>query len=165
MSLFEVPGSARPHQHRPRWSLTLTGPNLLPLPCRWSASLQGVLGNGAVVVKASAPAELDGGVANVPHHHTSWGTRWTCPKESTLGQSWAASKFEPISSRLAWAGAVPRGGSRGRSKHTWGQGRPPSLPRSALQPGVVRWEKCVQGWRGSQRPSHRDVYRFPSTGL
>lgn len=41
------------------------------------------------------------------------------------GQS---NKFEPTSFRLAWAGAVPRGSSRGRRKHTpgwegkeWGQ--------------------------------------------
>lgn len=70
--------------------------------------MQGVLGNGAVVVKATAPAELDSGVANVPHHHSSWGTRWTCTKRSEhCGSELGSVKLEPTSSRLVWAGAVP----------------------------------------------------------
>lgn len=100
--------------------LTLTGANLLPLPRRWGASLQGVLGNGAVVVKAAAPAELDSGVTDVPHHHTSRGARRTCTKRSQhSGSEWGSFKPEPTSSTPAGAGAVPRRGSRGRSKHAW----------------------------------------------
>lgn len=52
-----------------------------------------------------------------------------------MSQNWAASKLS-LSSRLAWAGAVPRGGSRGRSKQACG-GR-------ARNGGSSEWQ--MGGW-------------------
>lgn len=52
---------------------TLTGAHLLPLGEEWSAGLDDIFGNGAVVIKASAPAQLHSGVLDVPHHQPA---RW-----------------------------------------------------------------------------------------
>lgn len=58
---------------------TLTGAHLLPLAGQEGPGLDEVPGDGAVVVEAAAPAQLDAGVADVPHHHPpgrawrSWG--------------------------------------------------------------------------------------------
>lgn len=64
----------------------LTGAHLLPFVGEQCPGLDAVPGDGAVVVEATAPAQLDGGVTDVSHHHTprgpggSWGEgeRWTC---------------------------------------------------------------------------------------
>lgn len=86
--------------------LALTGPNLLPLPVRWSASLQRVLGNGAVIVKATTPANLDSGVSDVSHYHTSRGTWGTCTeRQSTLGQKWTAPSVSRFSPDPGWVGS------------------------------------------------------------
>lgn len=52
---------------------TLTGAHLFPLAGQEGPGLNEVPGDGTVVVEAAAPAQLDAGVADVPHHHTA---RW-----------------------------------------------------------------------------------------
>lgn len=71
-----------------------------------------VLGNGAVIVKATTPAKLNGGVSNVPHHQASRGTWRTCTeRQGTLGQKSASnlSQLDP-----AWIGS--RWGNRGQER-------------------------------------------------
>lgn len=60
----------RDHIIAPR---ALTGAHLLPFVGEQRPGLDAVPGDGAVVVKATAPAQLDSGVTNVSHHHTPWG--------------------------------------------------------------------------------------------
>lgn len=47
---------------------TLTGAHLLPLGEEWRAGLDDIFGNRTVVVRASTPAQLHGGIFYVPHH-------------------------------------------------------------------------------------------------
>lgn len=56
---------------------TLTGTHLLPFAGEEGPRLDDVPGDRAVVIKAAAPAQLDGGVADVSHHHAprgAWGS-------------------------------------------------------------------------------------------
>lgn len=52
---------------------TLTGTHLLPFAGKEGPCLDDIPGNRAVVIKATAPAQLDGGVTDVSHHHTPGG--------------------------------------------------------------------------------------------
>lgn len=52
---------------------TLTGTHLLPLAGEQGPRLDDVPGDRAVVIKAAAPAQLDGGVTDVSHHHAPRG--------------------------------------------------------------------------------------------
>jgi len=52
---------------------TLTGTHLLPFAGEEGPCLDDVPGNRAVVVKATAPAQLDAGVTNISHHHAPGG--------------------------------------------------------------------------------------------
>lgn len=57
---------------------TLTGPHLLPCAGEEGPRFDEVPGDGAVVVKAAAPAQQDGGVTDVSHHHTPGGAWRSC---------------------------------------------------------------------------------------
>lgn len=119
--------------------------------------MQRVLGNGAVVVKATTPANLDGGVSNVSHHHTPWGTWGTCPKkQSTLDQKWAAPDLSRFFPDPSWTGSISRRSLRG-------QERPGGKPKDRDR--VDQWVVICLSLGGSQRLSLRGCIDFPALNL
>lgn len=77
--------------------------------------------------------------------------------QSTGSQNSAAPNLNQSPSGGLGLVQYPEVDSRGRTKHAWG-GRARNGDSSEWQVRSGMLEGCVPGWRGSQRPSCRDVY-------
>lgn len=119
--------------------------------------MQRVLGNGAVVVKATTPAKLNSGVSDVSHHHTPWGAGGTCTKrQSTLSQKWAAPNLSQFYLDSAWLTQYLDGTSEGRRDWVRGQ---------RMGTEGKGGESSVSDSEAHKRCPQRDVQVFPALNL
>lgn len=117
--------------------------------------MQRVLGNGAVVVKATTPAKPNSGVSDVSHHHTPWGSGGTCTKrQSTLSQKWVVPSLSQFYLDSVWLDLD--GASEGR--RDWVKGQRIGTEKKG-------GEQSVSDLEAHRRCPQRDVQVFPTLNL
>ena len=125
--------------------------------------MQRVLGNGAVIVKATTPANLDSGVSDVSHYHTSRGTWGTCTeKQSTLGQMWTAPNVSGFSPYPARPGSISRWSTRGQERLG---GKPEVRDRGEWWVGLEGHRLSIRGCIGFPAPNLELLDSVESWGI